>query len=344
MDRRQLALILFGFFMLQNVHGGVLYFSTEPITHEYCESLVSKTSKSDVNYNDLAICLLDEVIVSADLKPEELLKKAINQDSDKSLYNLCLFYIAAENYDAVVGYVEALPNDKYMMEIKSTLLLKGYIEADNKNNPLKLLEESAKLGNSIAQYKLGIAYKNGFIFKGSGEVIEKDVEKAIYWLDKAQKDSIDSAVYELGYIFENELKDHKKAFEFYYEAAGKGDVKGLFAVARAFELGLGVTIDTGRAIYLYEAAAKEGYSDAWTNLGNIFIQGADGVPVNFSKAQGYLERGAESGNPKSQHNLALFYLKGMAGEEGFEIGFEYLKMAADNGYEKSKKLVEILIK
>ena len=231
-----------------------------------------------------------------------------------------------------------------MMELKSTFLISGRLMWGKNSDPIELLINAAKLENAAAQYKLGIAYKNGFSLNRSIKSIPKDTEKAIYWLKLARDNSVGAANYELGYIFEKDRSNYREAFQYYYESASSGDIKGMFAVALAYERGLGVAKDVPRAVHLYEFVAKEGYVNAWTTLGSIFLNGKDGVAIDLPRARKYLKKGANAGHVKAQYNLGLSYLKGNPTESDVEAGIKYLKLASDGGDKESKELIDMWVK
>ena len=61
----------------------------------------------------------------------------------------------------------------------------------------------------------------------NGEDIEKDLEKAIYWYNKAAKNGNEKAQYNLGRCYSSGLgveKDEFKAFEYYRKSVEKGCV------------------------------------------------------------------------------------------------------------------------
>ncbi|RIA89585.1 hypothetical protein C1645_771983, partial [Glomus cerebriforme] len=50
----------------------------------------------------------------------------------------------------------------------------------NKQKAVELYKKAANLGSKVAQYNLGIMYEKG-------DVIEKDINQAIYWYEQSAK-------------------------------------------------------------------------------------------------------------------------------------------------------------
>ncbi|EXX78943.1 hypothetical protein RirG_010370 [Rhizophagus irregularis DAOM 197198w] len=63
---------------------------------------------------------------------------------------------------------------------------KGIGTKVDKQKAIELYQESANLGNEVAQNNLGVMYKNG-------DGIAKDIDKAIYWYEKSAKQGYEPA-------------------------------------------------------------------------------------------------------------------------------------------------------
>ena len=66
---------------------------------------------------------------------------------------------------------------------------------------LQELIEAAEAGNQSARHLLANVYSNGADADEMGEDVEKDVNKAVYWLEKAAADGYEMAMLTLGSFY-----------------------------------------------------------------------------------------------------------------------------------------------
>src|SRR5438876_216871 len=96
-------------------------------------------------------------------------------------------------------------------------------KAHNKSRHFKELEKAAENDNMNAMYHLALYYQNG---KG----IEKNLEKAFYWFQKAAENSEDAMIH-LATCYENgegTAKNLEKAFYWYQKAAENGNDHAMY--------------------------------------------------------------------------------------------------------------------
>jgi TPR repeat protein len=145
--------------------------------------------------------------------------------------------------------------------------------SDNKSF---MLTTKAKLGDVNAQLELGLMH-----YKSSEP--EKDIEKAMYWFEKASSNDNMNAMYYLGCIYEFEKKEYVKAAQFYEKAASKGHTEAQRALAYFYLSGSGVQRDAKKALVWFTIAAEGNNSEAQFYLGEFYCFG-HGIPVNIDKA------------------------------------------------------------
>ena len=133
----------------------------------------------------------------------------------------------------------------------------------------------AKNGDANAQCDLGVMY-----FTGNG--LTKNVQKAVYWTQKAADQGHLMAITNMGYAYLN---------------------------------GIGVTQDYGRARMAYEVAANRGYAHAQSDLGAMYFKGL-GVPKDETIARQWFEKSANQGFARAQDNLAILI---GGGEDDFPL-------------------------
>ncbi|MBU2628012.1 MAG: sel1 repeat family protein, partial [Proteobacteria bacterium] len=82
---------------------------------------------------------------------------------------------------------------------------------------------SANLGDSHAQYNLGVMYKKGM-------VVEKDLFKSFNWFDMAARQNLPEALFMVGNEYEygnGVTKNTATAMMYYKKAAGLGEKKAI---------------------------------------------------------------------------------------------------------------------
>ncbi len=114
-----------------------------------------------------------------------------------------------------------------------------------------------------------------------------------------------------------------------YRKASDGDcAPALVNLGYAHDLGLGVPLDPTRAAEFYQRAAELGNPVAAYNLGRKYFTGTNGLPLNWTASQKYLQRSAEDGLLASQHLLGQLLLE--QGKNAEALG--WFTLAAEHGY------------
>lgn len=130
------------------------------------------------------------------------------------------------------------------------LALKGYEKAETENS------------NATAEYRIGMMYLNGL-------GVDKDIKKALSWLNKATLNGNDSAAYKLAVLYDEGVEitqDTEKARVYYTLSAELGNPYA------EFKLGTLALEDANvqQAVEHFEKACKKNISHAWYKLGQIY--------------------------------------------------------------------------
>lgn len=159
-----------------------------------------------------------------------------------------------------------------------------------------LLQRGADLGDVLAQYNLGMAYKNGDL--------DLDVGRTLY---EIQAD----------------------AFQYLSKAAESGYVPAMIETAVALHNGYGIKPDPKRAVTLLDIAASRGSWEAMYVLGEIYDKGHG---ADDGEALIWYGRAAEAGDSRSQAALARLLTdgKGLPAPQR-EAAARYWRLAADAG-------------
>ncbi len=172
--------------------------------------------------------------------------------------------------------------------------------------------------SSFACYKLAadLEYEMAYIFVAldyeSGDGVEPDSKKSLYWMKKAcdSEDDVISAFayHKLGeWYFDGTNcceEDPYKAFEYYKIAAEKGYPKAQNMVGVYYDNGEYVEQDSQKAVYWYKKALKsdENNLPAKFNLGRSYYYGT-GVGVDEDYGLQLIQEAADGGYESAQEWL-----------------------------------------
>lgn len=92
----------------------------------------------------------------------------------------------------------------------------------------------------------------------------------------------------------------------------------------------GFPVDCSQQIKWYQRAYDNGSIEVSNNLAKVYMN-TECPAKNIQKAHSILSTGAEKGNMVSQHNLALFYFKGIDGNIDYPKALSWYTKAADSG-------------
>lgn len=132
------------------------------------------------------------------------------------------------------------------------LLLPGLLQAETN---LDEMRAKAEQGDAWAQLNLGAAYDNGMGTK-------RDVDKAIYWYQKAAKQGLAEAQFNLAHILVDEDISATAAAEWMAKAAAQGMPDAEYLMGVIYTEGIGVAPDEGEARRWLKRAIDHGNGDA----------------------------------------------------------------------------------
>lgn len=93
------------------------------------------------------------------------------------------------------------------------------------------------------------------------------------------------------------------------------------------------------ALDWYQMAAIQGYADAQTKVGKLYIDGA--LPRrDYQKALTWLLKPAENGDAEAQANIGYIYSRGIGVPKDYQKAVEWFQKAADQGHEIAKEQLE----
>jgi len=125
-------------------------------------------------------------------------------------------------------------------------------------------------------------------------------------------------------------------------AAIEGDAAAAYTVAERYFAGKGVTRDPVAAEHWFERAATAGSVTAEFRLGVLYEKGDDGMPADQAKAMLWYRKGAEHGNARSMHNLAVLYSGQNGGSPDYALAAQWFEKAASFGLKDSQFNLAVL--
>lgn len=129
--------------------------------------------------------------------------------------------------------------------------------------------------------------------------------------------------------------DYKTAYNYTIPLASDGNPSALNLLGMMYELGQGVSMDTGKSVVLYRQAADKGDLYAQYNLAVSYDAG-NGLPQNFREAVKWYRLAAEQGASFAQYNLAMMYEQGRGTEKSYKNAAKWYKKASRQGYSKAQ--------
>lgn len=190
------------------------------------------------------------------------------------------------------------------------------------------LTEAAEQGEALSQYKLGLLYYNG-------SDIQKDLEQAELWMNKAAGGGSSDAQLFLGYSFEFGdfgKTDSEQAFFWYKTAAESKNVEAMVCVGNCYMTGTGTQIDTKKAVEAFQNAALHNNPIAQAHMGDFFYFGQYGMPQNYQTAFEWYEKSASQGDAEAQFKLGCCYQEGLGTEKNEEKAVEFYFLSAQQGF------------
>jgi len=174
---------------------------------------------------------------------------------------------------------------------------------------VRLYEQSARSGDTMGAYRMGLQYLNG-----TGGLTRNDVE-ACRLFEQAAQAGFPHAQAELGNCFfqgDGKPLDHAAAFQWFLKAAEAGLARAQEIVGELYVTGHGVALSEERGAEWFRKAAEQGDPYGMFELGASLRMGR-GVAKDEVAASGWFQKAAALGETGSMFSLGLGYLQGVGG-------------------------------
>ena len=184
------------------------------------------------------------------------------------------------------------------------------------------IKQRAERGDADAQFNLGRIYY-------TGEGIEPNFNKAVYWYKKAALQGNANAQINLGNCYDDN-EDFDSAFYWNMKAAEQGNAMGQTNVGYYYRSGNGVEKDYAKAAYWFQKAADQGDAVGEQAIGACYLKG-DGVVQDFAKGIEWTKKAALQGDTVAAYNLGVDYYNGDGIPQDYKEAFHWLQLSAQHG-------------
>jgi TPR repeat protein len=157
----------------------------------------------------------------------------------------------------------------------------------------------ARANDRSAQYYLGLTLL-------TGDGLPHDEDAGVRWIVRAAELGEPAAARDIARRLRNGAAieiDETKVAEALKPQVAVGGVDAMRALAPMYFGGRGVKQDPAQGLSLLQRAAELGSSEAETDLSQIYLNGAPGVPANRPEAMKWLTVSARHGNVEAMLNL-----------------------------------------
>ena len=158
-------------------------------------------------------------------------------------------------------------------------------------------------------------------------------EEAFHLFTAATEDGCAIAFTYLSAMFEDGIGvdvDTAKAVALLYQAADLNDAAAFNRLGYLHAVGQHVEKNMGAAIEFHKLAAQQGFANSQCDLGRHYAHGI-GVQQNLAEAQKWYRLAAQAGQTLAQHNLAGLLLNNHNPHRDTAEGMQWLEAAAEAG-------------
>lgn len=129
--------------------------------------------------------------------------------------------------------------------------------------------------------------------------------------------------------------DFDRAVEEWRLPAQQGDADALFNLGQAYRLGRGVDVDMGRALELYEMAARKGHVKAANTYGLLLFQHGD-----RKAAMPLIDAAAARGDARARYVLGLAHFNGDFAAKDWVRAYALMSLAEKAGLPPAREALE----
>jgi len=202
------------------------------------------------------------------------------------------FQVKRNQKEALRWYLQAVSEGSLLAHYRAASLYSDK-ELKNESEAFRLCQIAADKEYVPAEFLLGIFYHEGIGTK-------VDIDRTIYWFDKATNHGSADAACHLGILYKENpgITDLKCAVTYFEKAADLGDGAAAQMLAIMYEDGDDIPQSSEKAIFWYNRACKLGDWLALSSMGIFYDSGELGLPVDKAKAKKLYQRSGKAYNEK----------------------------------------------
>lgn len=252
-------------------------------------------------------------------------KLAVNQGYPDAILNMAIMYRLGhgveKNYEKSMELLQSIATffPRAYYEIAQI-----YIEKERYETAVEYLQKDSD--EICAQYQLGRIYMGGF-------GIERDMDKAVYWMERASKQNAVRPMVMLGCCYQDNtygIADGNRALYWFNRAIEAGDYSCYSNIGNMYADGTVLCRDIDKAVSYWTKAAECGCVDAQEYLSSVYRE-AEIMPENPQLAFYWANIAADNGSVQAQIDVAYDYFEGYGTYKDINIGLEKLTNFADDG-------------
>ena len=198
-----------------------------------------------------------------------------------------------------------------------------------------LYNEAAEAGDPRGMQGLANCY-----FQGHGA--DANVQKGLFWLQKAAELGLATAQFELGRRFFGGYdvpQDNAAAFSWFLLAARQNEPNALYLVGLCYFTGRCVARDY-REAFRYVSLAEERRNSPSLYLLALAYQKVLGTEVHKLKALQYMNKAARWGLPNAAFQLGVWYYEGICGAPDKDAARYWLDIAIADGSVEAQDFIQ----
>ncbi|MBO9197153.1 sel1 repeat family protein [Rhizobium sp. 16-449-1b] len=185
----------------------------------------------------------------------------------------------------------------------------------------------AQLGDPAAQTLMGELLADGL-------GVKRDAKAAAFWYGKAAEGGDPAAMFKYALILmEGRIvkRDKTLADNYMRKAAEAGNASAEFNWGQILVADNPGDKGLKLALPFYEKSAEKGVADAQYAVAEIYSSLPDLPPEKKQLAREWMARAAHAGFDTAQLDLGVWFVNGTNGPRDFEKGFQWLRIAANDG-------------
>lgn len=271
-----------------------------------------------------------------------LIAKAAELRELKAVYLMAVLHLRGlgvkQDNKTAIEYA-SLASDLGSIEAKNLLglIYNGIGTKPAKQIAFQWFSRAASLNMPNALSNLGVMYENG-------EIVEKDIFKAIDLYEKAFLLGHDIAGLNLGRIYfsgKGVEADKAKAMSIYNEVEENGSCQALYSLALLYLSGDDIEKDVDKAIQLLESLAELKHPESMNILGRIFESDEYGVK-NITEAVKKYKEAHHRGCLEATYNLARLYYHGKGVPRDYAQARKLFEKCADSGFAEAMHIIGVM--